>query len=536
LQAQCEACEAYIASQRHEGWSLVKGSFDDGGYSGGSMERPGLQALLAAIDGGQIDVVVVYKVDRLTRSLADFARMVERFEQHGVSFVSVTQAFNTTTSMGRLTLNVLLSFAQFEREVGAERVRDKIAASKKKGIWMGGTVPLGYRVENRKLVVDAADAASVRTIFELYLTCGSTPALLTELRTRGIMTARRVSRAGLTSGGIPFGTGTIDYLLHNRVYIAEIEHKGQVYPGEHEPLLDRAVFEAVQEKLACQRNARHRLPSQMTGLLTGHIFDSRGNRMTPSHANKNGVRYRYYVSRALAEGRKHEAGHPARVPAPDVDQAVLAALRKYLEGEAKSGASKGNCSSGSQRTDKQQAAQSSPHSFECSAQTMAKASPDASHIVEPTIERIDVYPGSLLVKLRQSETIAKDDDAPEILTIPWQRPNARPRCEAVEASPDPSDEPSSAHRRLVIAVATARGWFLELATGTVPSVEAIATREGKHARSIRSTLSLAFLAPDLVEHLMECRSQILLTQTEITRNLPELWTEQRCLLERDFRR
>lgn len=484
LQAQREACEAYIASQRQEGWSLVRDTFDDAGYSGGSMERPGLQTLLAEIDGGRIDIVVVYKVDRLTRSLADFARMVERFEEHGVSFVSVTQAFNTTTSMGRLTLNVLLSFAQFEREVGAERVRDKIAASKKKGIWMGGAVPMGYRVESRKLVIDKAEAPSVRAIFELYLSAGSTPALLNELRTRGIVTARRVSRAGRISGGIPFGTGTIDYLLHNRVYIGEVEHKGQVYPGEHQPLLDRAVFEAVQTKLSCQLNSQQRVASRMTGLLTGRIFDSKGNRMTPSHANKNGVRYRYYVSRAIAEGRKHDAGHPARVPAPEVDQTVLATL-------------------GSDRS-------------------------------EAAVDRVEVYPDKLVITLQRAEVDADNDLAAEILTIPWSRHNARPRRQLVEASPGTHDAPSVAQRRMVMAIAKARGWFHELTTGAVASVDDIAQREGKHPRSIRSLLSLAFLAPDLVERLLERKSQNFLTLSDITRNLPELWTEQRRLLTPDL--
>jgi DNA invertase Pin-like site-specific DNA recombinase len=301
LDAQREACEAYVLSQRHEGWRLLPQGYDDGGYSGGTMARPGLQALLASVDAGEVDVVVVYKVDRLTRSLADFAKIVERFDRRGVSFVSVTQAFNTTSSMGRLTLNVLLSFAQFEREVGAERVRDKVAASRRKGMWMGGTVPLGYRVENKKLMVEPGEAKTVRTIFELYLELGSTPALLAELRRRGITTAIRTASTGRVVGGIPFGPGSISYLLHNRIYVGEVEHRGEIHKGEHEPILDHSLFDAVQQRLAANAHDK-RLRAQSQAILTGLIFDSRGNRMSPTHANKAGVRYRYYVTRASPRG------------------------------------------------------------------------------------------------------------------------------------------------------------------------------------------------------------------------------------------
>ncbi len=285
LDAQREACAAFVLSQRHEGWRVLSTAYDDGGYSGGSMARPGLQALLADIDAGRIDVVVVYKVDRLTRSLADFARIVDRFDAGDVSFVSVTQAFNTTTSMGRLTLNVLLSFAQFEREVGAEWVRDKVAASRRKGMWMGGTVPLGYRVQDKKLVIEPEEAERVRTIFRLYLDLGSIPALLAELRRRGNKTAVRVSRSGRTVGGIPFGPGPLGYLLHNRIYVGEVEHRSEIYAGEHEAILDRETLEAAQQRLASNANTK-RLRTQSKAILSGRIFDSRGNRMSPAHATR----------------------------------------------------------------------------------------------------------------------------------------------------------------------------------------------------------------------------------------------------------
>jgi DNA invertase Pin-like site-specific DNA recombinase len=249
LHAQREAAQAYVKSQAHEGWKLVREHYDDGGFSGGSMERPALQKLLADIKERRIDIVVVYKVDRLTRSLTDFAKLVELFDEYGVSFVSVTQSFNTTTSMGRLTLNVLLSFAQFEREVTGERIRDKIAASKKKGIWVGGVVPLGYEVRDKKLLVNEEEARTVRMIFERYLALGSLPALQRELRTQGIVTRKRTLSSGKVIGGVSLTNGPLAYMLRNRVYLGEINHRDQSYPGEHQPILDLALFDQVQARL-----------------------------------------------------------------------------------------------------------------------------------------------------------------------------------------------------------------------------------------------------------------------------------------------
>lgn len=340
LHAQREACEAYVTSQRHEGWTALSARYDDGGYSGGSMLRPGLVRLLADIQSGLIDVVVVYKVDRLTRSLTDFARIVETFDANNASFVSVTQAFNTTSSMGRLTLNVLLSFAQFEREVTTERIRDKIAASKRKGIWMGGVVPLGYRVAKRKLLIDEVEATTVRMIFALYREKRSIVATAATLRQRGILTRLR-PRSNGTSGGIPFDRGALQAILRNRIYIGEIIHKGVHHPGEHQPILDQATFEAVQKILNAQFSGEGRSPHRMGSLLTGCIFDSAGNRMTPSHASKKGVRYRYYISGALIEGQPEQAGTPARISAPVIEQLVVDALhghpaaQDYLRGAEK---------------------------------------------------------------------------------------------------------------------------------------------------------------------------------------------------------
>jgi site-specific DNA recombinase len=303
LDAQREACEAYIKSQAHEGWRLIHDRYDDGAFSGASLDRPALQRLLTEVRAGKIDIIVVYKVDRLTRSLGDFAKLVELFDQHSVSFVSVTQSFNTTSSMGRLTLNVLLSFAQFEREVIGERVRDKIAASKAKGVWVGGPVPLGYASVNKKLVVVSEEAETVRLIFRRYLELGSIRDLVEDLDHNGIRTRRQILATGKTRGGIRFGVGPLAHLLRNRFYIGEVVYQGAVHPGEQEPTLDRALFDAVQAKLAGGANTRQLKLRVSPSILAGRIFDDRGNRMTPTHTNKQGARYRYYVSHTVLQKR-----------------------------------------------------------------------------------------------------------------------------------------------------------------------------------------------------------------------------------------
>src|SRR5215475_3195317 len=330
LDAQHDAAQAYIRSQAHAGWTLVRNRYDDGGFSGGSTDRPALQQLLADIRAHKINVVVVYKVDRLTRSLADFAKLVELFDAHGVSFVSVTQQFNTTTSMGRLTLNVLLSFAQFEREVTAERIRDKIGASKRKGLWVGGVVPLGYQARDRKIAVVEHEARTVRHIFRRYLELSSLNLLLADLRTTGIKTKVRPLANGRTIGGIPFTRGPLAAFLRNRFYIGEVRYKDEVFPGEQPAILDRALFEAVQAKLDQQRTNYAKARQQSQSLLMGRIFDDRGNRMTPSYAVKNGIRYRYYISAPLLQGQPGKAATLNRVPAAEIERLVIGALRKQL--------------------------------------------------------------------------------------------------------------------------------------------------------------------------------------------------------------
>jgi len=317
LDAQRESCEAYVASQKSEGWALVRDRYDDGGFSGGTLERPGLKRLLADIEDGLVDVVVVYKIDRLSRSLADFAKLVEVFDRHGVTFVSVTQSFNTTTSMGRLTLNILLSFAQFEREVTAERIRDKVAASRKKGMWMGGWAPWGYDVKDRKLVVNAAEAATIRMIFERFVTSGSATALARELRAEGIVTKR----------GKPVDKGALYKLLNNRVYIGEAVHKGKSYPGEHAAIIDRALWDKVHAILVeSPRKRAARTRARTPALLKGLLFGPDGAAFSPTHTRKGGKLYRYYVSQTVL---KHgaESCPIGRVPAGEIEAVVIDQLR-----------------------------------------------------------------------------------------------------------------------------------------------------------------------------------------------------------------
>ena len=330
LDAQYDAAQAYIRSQAHAGWTLIRTRYDDGGFSGGSTDRPALQQLLADIRAHRINVIVVYKVDRLTRSLADFAKLVELFDAHGVSFVSVTQQFNTTTSMGRLTLNVLLSFAQFEREVTSERIRDKIGASKRKGLWVGGVVPLGYQAKDRKITVVEEEAKTVRHIFRRYLELGSLNLLLADLRTAGVKTKLRPLSNGRIIGGIPFTRGSLASFLRNRFYIGEVRYKGEVFPGEQTAILDRTLFDAVQTKLDQQRTNYTKARQQSDSILMGRIFDDRGNRMTPTYAVKKGIRYRYYISAALIQGQSDKAANLNRVPAVEIEKLIVRAVRSHL--------------------------------------------------------------------------------------------------------------------------------------------------------------------------------------------------------------
>ena len=502
LDAQREAAEAYIKSQSHEGWRLHPDHYDDGGFSGGSMERPALQKLLADIRSGRIDVVIVYKVDRLTRSLADFAKLVELFDAHKVSFVSVTQAFNTTSSMGRLTLNVLLSFAQFEREVTGERIRDKIAASKKKGIWVGGVVPTGYRVENRKLLVDEAEAAIVRMIFELYLALGSLPALQQELRAKCILTRERRLATGKIIGGISFSIGALAYLLRNRLFLGELNHKDKSYPGEHPAIIEKEIFDAVQAKLDENLQGRRQRRDPSHALLKGLLFDDRGNHMTPSYAIKKGVRYRYYISCVLAQGRKSEAGSIARVPAPEIEATLIEALRQ------------------------------DPRFAELNPDV-----PEQREELRAAIRSITIWKDEIVIVLSDrnlaDESAAGEPGVTQTIRLPWTPPG-RPRRDIIlphdpNASANGRPIRADTRNRLLKGIALGRRWLDEIVRGTCADTESLARREDKSERSVRMTLSLAFLSPEIVKAAIEGKLPRHIGLTELA-DAPLNWREQRRLI------
>ncbi|MDQ6869651.1 MAG: recombinase family protein [Pseudomonadota bacterium] len=505
LDAQREACEAYIKSQAHEGWRLVPDRYDDGGLSGVSLDRAALQKLLADVRAGKITIVVVYKVDRLTRSLADFAKLVELFDQHGVSFVSITQSFNTTSSMGRLTLNVLLSFAQFEREVIGERVRDKIAASKRKGLWVGGPVSLGYRCIDKKLVVVPEEAEVVRLIFTRYLELGSMGALIAELDRQGIRTKVNGRRDGRRSGGIRFGVGSLAHLLKNRLYIGEVTYRGEVHRGEHEPILGRDVFEAVQAKRAANAVTRQIRLRGSGAILTGRLFDDRGSRMSPTHANKRGVRYRYYVSHAILQNRKAEAGNIARVPAPEIETLVCDSVRRHLA------------------------------AMDAVEPQTVLADRD---LIEHHVSRVIVKPQALEVCLipaceilAQAEDPSFQDPAPRrplttTITLAWTAPSFAAVKGIVHAPcAKPAMRPES-RDALLTAIAKARGWVDDIRLGRIASFAGIAEREAQGERHIRLLTPLAFLSPRIIAAIVDGTAPTDLTVSGLAKALPYSWIEQ----------
>jgi DNA invertase Pin-like site-specific DNA recombinase len=508
LHAQREAAQAYIKSQAHEGWKLIRDHYDDGGFSGGSLERPGLQKLLADLRERRIDIVVVYKVDRLTRSLTDFAKLVEQFDSHGVAFVSVTQSFNTTTSMGRLTLNVLLSFAQFEREVTGERIRDKIAASKKKGIWVGGVVPLGYEVKDRKLIVNDEEAATVRLIFSRYLDLGSLPALQRDLRERGIITRRRALSSGRAIGGRPLTNGPLAYMLRNRMYLGEINHRDKSYPGEHQPIIDEKLFEAVQARLTENLRGRRLRRQSSNALLMGKLFDDRGNPMTPTYAIKKGVRYCYYASCVLAQGRKEDAGSIPRVAAEALERIVLDAIALPPA--------------------KQIELRSSPPSAEA-------LSPDRNGDAAERIEKIatDIDRITLCSRSIEIRFLEGSDRPSKVIAIPWSPQTFRRKREVIQPSSEGANGArpirAEARTKLLSAVANGRRWLDEIASRKVVGIEAIAAREGVSERSARMGISLAFLAPDIIQAAVDGTLPRGLGVSRLM-DMPPSWADQRRAL------
>lgn len=474
LDAQREACESYVKSQASQGWICLSTGYDDAAYSGGNLDRPALKALLKDIEAGLVDVIVVYKIDRLTRSLADFAKLVELFDAKSVSFVAVTQQFNTTSSMGRLTLNVLLSFAQFERELSSERVRDKVAASRAKGKWTGGTPPLGYDAKDKRLVVNDAEANTVRTIFDLYLKTGGFQELICELDQRGIVTKRRQTKLKKYQGGIRFSYGPLGYLLKNRVYLGEMGYRGKWYPGEHEPIIDTETFDKVQALLSANAISRKSTRTRSGALLLGKIFDDAGNVMSPSYSTKKGVRYRFYVSSALLRGRKKDCGSIGRISAIPTEKAISDAMRQRFD-------------------------------------ALLPDNEGFGAFVSRTLRRVVVHNDRLRL------TICDGDHISETLDILWSAQTPRAPAERQQLE---SHQPDGT---LVNLVVRAHAWLRQLNAGTYRTVEALAKDAGLHPKIVRQSIRLAFLEPALTEAVLVGDRRFAARISSLKGNPPLAW-------------
>jgi len=531
LQAQREACEAFITSQRHEGWVCLRTGYDDGGFSGATIGRPALQRLLADIAAGRVDTIVVYKIDRLTRSLADFAKIVEILDTRGASFVSVTQQFNTTTSMGRLTLNVLLSFAQFEREV----IRDKIAASKKKGMWMGGVPPLGYRVQDRKLVIVDSEAETVRSIFRRYAELGSVRLLKAELEAQGSQSKSWTSASGRVIGGKPFSRGALYLMLRNRTYRSEIVHKGQSHPGEHPPIIDQPLWDAVQAQLTGNSGGRNAgTGTRQPGLLAGMLFDRDGNRMTPSYAVKKDTRYHYYVSRSLITKHQTKRSTGLRIPAAEVEQLVTSRVRQWL-------LDPGNIYQATQLPDL-----SAQRRLVAGAAEIGKSWPELLRTRQRTvltglIERIDVGTDQIDIHFRPTRLGAlldvatplpsASDDESQLLSVPIRlRRAGREITMWIDGTnPFATAKPDA---RLVKLLIRARRFNAALLDSKGAPFAALAMRQGVSPSYFTRLVRLSYLAPDITEAILDGRQPRDLTADKLLAHsrLPLGWHEQRSVL------
>lgn len=499
LHAQRESCEAYILSQTGEGWSAIKTAYDDGGYSGGSIERPGLKQLLAAIGRGLVDVVVVYKVDRLTRSLADFAKIVELFDAKGVSFVSVTQAFNTTSSMGRLTLNVLLSFAQFEREVTGERIRDKVAASKAKGLRMGGRPPLGYDIAEGRLKPNVDEAGTVQRIFERYLEMGTVKAL----ERQGVEAKRWVNKAGAEAGGGVMGRGALYYLLRNPAYRGITRHRDNHYPETHPAIISKDVWDAVQARLDDTNSSQPVTELRGEGArLAGKVFDDRGYPMVPVHTKRADRRYRYYVSRAKLTG-DGQAGSLPRISAGVLEAFLCEQLGPLLS-------------------------------------TAWRPSDGPVERVLPALDAVTLSEDQITVRLAE---VALSSDAladPAMtklgngccsarLEFHMRRRQGALIIDAAGTAPTSATRPD---RALIRALVLAKTWSRQLEFGQVSSIKALARREGLCEHYTSRLLPLAYLAPDIADDILSGRQHRGVWLSALTEKaLPLSWTEQRALVQ-----
>jgi DNA invertase Pin-like site-specific DNA recombinase len=534
LDAQHEACAAFIASQAGLGWKLLPDRYDDGGISGGTMERPALQRLLQDIRDRKVDVVVVYKIDRLTRSLMDFSKIVEIFDAAGVSFVSVTQQFNTTTSMGRLTLNVLLSFAQFEREVTAERIRDKIAASKAKGMWMGGVVPLGYRAENRKLVVNDDEADIVRHLFARYLDLKSVRALSEAARAEGLTGRAQRRRNGAIIATMPFGRGNLYHLLSNPIYVGKIRHKDTLHDGEHQAIIAQEVFDQTQALLATQAPVRRNTTNgRQAHLLTGLLVDEAGQSLRSVHANKQGVRYCYYVSRQLVEGRRNGADG-WRLPAHQLDSVVERRLTQLLNCHAQLSEWIRECVEPETITDL------AARMHQVAAIWQSADRHEKRGLLKQLVRSIILRSGSLTIDLDRRalaqhlfDQSLSTDKVPEsaivAITCPisMRRRGVETRFVLTDGSlPAPVIDSS-----LVDLLRRAHRYLAQITDGSERTLKDVAQINGTDASEVSRLLPLAFLAPRIVEKILNGTQSVELTTLKLSRaELPHLWTSQATML------
>lgn len=528
LDAQYEACAAYITSQKAEGWVLLPDRYDDGGISGGTMERPGLLRLLAEIDRGTVNQILVYKIDRLTRSLADFSKIVERLDAAGASFVSVTQSFNTATSMGRLTLNMLLSFAQFEREVTAERIRDKIAASKKKGLWMGATVPLGYAANGRSLKIAEPDAEVIRTIYDLYLRHQNVRLVKEAVDAQGLKTPVRTLVSGRVKGGAAFSYGHIHYILTNPVYAGRIRHHAKVYPGQHEPLIEPEVWDSIQSQLGSASakgrtfTGRNRAGAKASvSLLAGRIFDQTGDRLTPSHSKTaKGRRLRYYVSHRLVRGSAPRDASGWRLPAPELEEKVAVLIGQhmkrpeFLAGILQDAATDEIAALGDKLVVAKEASTASAD--------------EGTGTALDLVERIDIAPGEIRISMSAeqfAERIGADVNriAEDLLCFssPFQH-----RKRGVETKLIIGNEVAETDETLLRNIARAHRYFEFVRSGKTFSE--ISEAEGVSKRRIQHLIELAFLAPDIIRSVHEGKQPVGLSSEWLKHHaFSPLWAEQR---------
>jgi site-specific DNA recombinase len=542
LDAQREACQAFILSQRQEGWRALQARYDDGGYSGGNLDRPALQQLLADVEAKKVDTIVVYKVDRLTRSLADFAKIVETLDARGVSFVSVTQQFNTTSSMGRLTLNVLLSFAQFEREVTGERIRDKIAASKRKGMWMGGVPPLGYDLTERKLIVNPKEAQLVCDLYQLYLQLGCVSKLKSHLDRERIKSKVRISLAGNRSGGSSYSRGALYEILKNRIYRGEVVHRDQVFAGEHEVIVSQELWDRVQAQLRCDNQGRRTgIRATAPSLLVGLLQDANGNGFTPTHAVKNGRRYRYYVCQPAKDNNGNTDRRPIRLPAHDVESLVLARLRTLAQSDHEVIDQLGL------PTDTPAQTQQLVTAARSASSEWPSAPPQKlRELVAQVINRVVVHQDKVELNVSRSElrdvlikdgSVGSNQPGGDDLFVLEAGAKLK-RCGGEVRLVLPPNAKGEILRpaapSLLKAIARAHDWRERIMNGSAKGRRSIAEQTGLDERYVGRVLECAFLAPDIVEASLDGRQPYDLTAQKLWSDLPMNWNEQRKRL--GFRR